>query len=151
MRANFSVKPVWQAGPTRGVPFSVKASDKNQKFPNMPYRILISRGQNSFLNDKLSFNDNLGKVDCTVVRKIYTSLKKLKIFTLHKNANARIGFSSPTINERENSTVDYFLNQYKLNKQKRRNPREVQLSLMYRALHVNVVQSKPHLHKFENC
>ena len=58
-----------------------------------------------------------------------------------------------TINERENSTVDYFLNQYKLNKQKRRNPREVQLSLMYRALHVNVVQSKrkPHLHKFENC
>ena len=39
----------------------------------MPYRILISRGQNSFLNDKLSFNDNLGKVDCTVVRKIYTS------------------------------------------------------------------------------
>ena len=117
----------------------------------MPYRILISRGQNSFLNDKLSFNDNLGKVDCTVVRKIYTSLKKLKIFTLHKNANVRIGFSSPTINERENSTVDYFLNQYKLNKQKRRNPREVQLSLMYRALHVNVVQSKPHLHKFENC
>ena len=46
--------------------------------------------------------------------------------------------------------VDYFLNQYKLNKQKRRNPREVQLSLVYRALHVNV-QSKPHLHKFENC
>jgi len=37
---------------------------------------LISKGQNSFLNDKLSFNDNLGKVDCTVDRKIYTSLKK---------------------------------------------------------------------------
>ena len=95
MRANISDKPVRQAGRRRGVLFSDKTvRQESKKFQIFLIRLsyqtllaeicLISKGQNSFLNDKLSFNDNLGKVDCTVDRKIYTSLKKIYIYIYYK-------------------------------------------------------------------